>query len=152
MPQISIPTIKATPILQQMLYANYRELTAIYGNNYTCGEFADYADIISEAMQNAENSLRWVENKAFVLFDSFPNYIYIHNLYTMPEHRNKGYAIALVETVLMLAKQKQVKYVPVLVHKKNSKAISLFDKLGFKNLGSYQYGLDENVMELRKEI
>ena len=152
MPQILIPTTKATPILQQMLYANYRELSAIYGNNYTCGDIAEYADIISEAMQNAENSLRWIENMAFVLFDSYHDYIYIHNLYTMPEHRDKGHAQKLVKTVLDIAKQKQVKYVPVLVHKNNSKAISLFGKLGFTNLGSYKYGLDDNVMEFRREI
>ena len=59
----------------------------------------------------------------------------ITNVAVSPQHRKKGYGEALVSAAKEKAKEKQIEKIFLEVRVSNSPAISLYEKMGFENLG-----------------
>lgn len=85
---------------------------------------------------------------------SFINYIELvdviedHFVFTDPEHRNKGYALALFKYLINNSKKKII----IEVNTHNKAAISLYEKLGFKNLNIREkYYDDDDALVMVKE-
>ena len=60
---------------------------------------------------------------------------YITNIAVFPEYRNKGIGKALLTRVFSFAKDNALSFVSLEVRESNLSAISLYEKLGFKNEG-----------------
>mgnify|MGYP003291518583 CR=1 FL=1 len=60
---------------------------------------------------------------------------YITNIAVLPEYRNKGIGTALLNRLFSLARDLELSFISLEVRESNSKAISIYDKLGFKNEG-----------------
>ena len=60
---------------------------------------------------------------------------YITNVAVFPESRKKGVGTALLERVFSLAKDMGLSFVSLEVRESNIPAISLYEKLGFKQEG-----------------
>ena len=59
----------------------------------------------------------------------------ITNVAVSPQYRKKGYGEALVSAAKEKAKEKQIEKIFLEVRVSNSPAISLYEKMGFENLG-----------------
>ena len=65
------------------------------------------------------------------------NYAQIGGVYTLPEYRRQGYSFATMNKLLS-SLQKNNKKVVLFVNIENYKAIEMYKKLGFSDIGSYQ--------------
>lgn len=63
----------------------------------------------------------------------------VYCLYTHPDHRGKGYARTLIETVLADAAESGLEAVWLQVEDKNTGAIVLYNQLGFDTVARYHY-------------
>ena len=62
----------------------------------------------------------------------------ITNIATLPEFRRQGLATATLETMLKEASKRELAFVTLEVRESNFSAISLYEKLGFKQIGKRQ--------------
>lgn len=60
---------------------------------------------------------------------------YITNVAVFPEYRNQGVATALMHRLFLFAKEKPLAFISLEVRPSNEKAISLYNKFGFKPEG-----------------
>ena len=60
----------------------------------------------------------------------------ITNIATHPSHRRKGYGRAVTDALLQIASEKQLEQVALEVRVSNKSAISLYEGLGFLNVGT----------------
>jgi ribosomal protein S18 acetylase RimI-like enzyme len=89
----------------------------------------DYSPIINEFTHNIvykEND----EIVSFILYSSIYENIEIIDVFTKEEYRNKGYIKLLLNTLINENKDKNI---TLEVSEKNYLAISVYEKLGFKN-------------------
>ena len=76
------------------------------------------------------------------------------NIAVSPNHRRKGIAEALVNRLVSDLKEKNVVFLMLEVRKSNIAAISLYEKLGFSQVGvrrNYYRNPKEDALILRKE-
>ena len=76
------------------------------------------------------------------------------NIAVSPQHRRKGVAEALVNTLIRDLQKKGVIFLMLEVRKSNTSAIALYEKLGFVQVGirkNYYRNLKEDALILRKE-
>lgn len=62
--------------------------------------------------------------------------LHLHHIGVLPSYQNKGFGKLLTQESLKFAKEKGYQ-IKLEVHQKNSKAISIYKKLGFTFLGDY---------------
>ena len=62
--------------------------------------------------------------------------LHLHHLAVLPEYQNRDYGYMLTKASVEFAKEKGYQ-IKLEVHKNNTKAIKLYEKLGFKYLGDY---------------
>ena len=60
---------------------------------------------------------------------------YVANIAVLPEFRRHGIAGVLLENAIEICREKSLAFLSLEVRKSNEKAISLYNKFGFKNVG-----------------
>ena len=60
---------------------------------------------------------------------------YVANVAVLPEFRRHGIASILLENAMEICREKSLAFLSLEVRKSNEKAISLYNKFGFKNVG-----------------
>jgi [ribosomal protein S18]-alanine N-acetyltransferase len=73
--------------------------------------------------------------------------IHLHHFAIIPSHQGKGLSKPLLTESLKFVKEKGYQ-VKLEVHQTNRKAIDLYRKAGFKNLGDYDVYIIRNLLEL----
>jgi len=74
--------------------------------------------------------------------------VQIGNVYTLKEHRNKGFAKEILYRSLYAEKLKGVK--EVVLFADNEVAIKIYEKIGFKKIGNYYMGILQEPIKLNK--
>lgn len=80
---------------------------------------------------------------------------YITNIAVLPEYRNKGIATSLLTRLFALACDNQLSFISLEVRESNSRAISLYEKLGFSNEGmrkNFYNNPKENALIMTKRF
>ncbi len=73
--------------------------------------------------------------------------IHLHHFGILPDYQGKGLSKLLLEASLNYIKGKNLQ-VKIEVHRNNFKAISLYNKYGFKKLGDYDIYIIRNINEI----
>lgn len=73
--------------------------------------------------------------------------IHLHHFAILPSHQGKGLSKPLLSESLKYVKEKGYQ-VKLEVHQSNRKAIDIYSKAGFKNLGDYDVYIIRNLLEL----
>lgn len=73
--------------------------------------------------------------------------IHLHHFAILPSHQGKGLSKPLLSESLKFVKEKGYQ-VKLEVHQSNMKAIDIYRKAGFKNLGDYDVYIIRNLLEL----
>lgn len=77
----------------------------------------------------------------------------IMNIVTKKTFRNKGIGTLLLEKLISITHELQLSSISLEVNEKNSPAIHLYDKFGFKNLGIRKnYYQDKNAIIMTKKL
>lgn len=80
---------------------------------------------------------------------------YITNIAVLPEYRNRGIATSLLNRLFSLASDTDLSFISLEVRESNEKAISIYDKLGFKNEGlrkNFYSNPKENALIMTKRF
>jgi len=91
------------------------------------------ADINSEVIGNLE-----------IFFSRHPLSAHIAGISTVvvnPKYRRRGVAMKLIESALMIAKERKIEIVKIDVEAKNAPAVKLYAKAGFKEYGRLERGI-----------
>lgn len=107
------------------------------------------ADISGEVVGNLE-----------IFFSQHPLMFHTADIYTVvvnPTFRGKGIAMKMIETAFETAKERGIKIVKTDVEAKNTPAIKLYSKAGFKEYGRLERGLIisgeyEDLILLKKDL
>lgn|SRR5574344_434577 len=80
--------------------------------------------------------------KIYLLYDSFVSVKYPAHLHVdiLPEYQSKGYGTLLLKKILQLMKEKKIKGVRFGCDKSKTKALSFYQKMGFKILTKTKTG------------
>ncbi|MCF8218592.1 MAG: GNAT family N-acetyltransferase [Bacteroidales bacterium] len=70
--------------------------------------------------------------------------LHLHHIAVLPEYQNLGYGKLLTKKSILFAKEKGYQ-IKLEVHKKNTKAIKLYEQLGFEYLGDYDIYIIRNL-------
>lgn len=73
----------------------------------------------------------------------------INNIVTKINYRNNGIGSKLLQKIIDISKEKNMKTITLEVNENNSYAISLYDKFGFNNVGirkKYYNGIDNALL------
>ncbi|MGM0612996.1 MAG: GNAT family N-acetyltransferase [Bacteroidota bacterium] len=70
--------------------------------------------------------------------------LHLHHIAVLPKYQNLGYGKLLTKKSILFAKEKGYQ-IKLEVHKKNIKAIKLYEQLGFKYLGDYDIYIIRNL-------
>lgn len=95
-------------------------------------------DGIIEALENRTKFFVFEKNSEVVGYVGISVILdegYITNIATLPEYRNQGVAIALLTRLNNLAKLENLSFISLEVRASNQKAISLYEKFGYKTVG-----------------
>lgn len=79
----------------------------------------------------------------------------ITNVAVHPDYRRKGIACALIDNLIKICKVNNVQFLNLEVRESNCKAISLYNKLGFENVGlrkNYYKNPTENAVLMTKYL
>lgn len=80
---------------------------------------------------------------------------YITNIAVLPEFRNRGIATALLNRLFSLASDLELSFISLEVRESNHNAISLYEKMGFKNEGlrkNFYSNPKENALIMTKRF
>ncbi|MHB1686213.1 MAG: GNAT family N-acetyltransferase [Ignavibacteriaceae bacterium] len=98
------------------------------------------------------------ENKPVGYIGLIPkvNELFLSKIYIKSSERGKGYAKKAIQFVEDLAKEKGLKKITLTVNKNNINAIKVYEKIGFKNLGSIVQDIGNGFImddyEMEKEL
>lgn len=74
-----------------------------------------------------------------------------------PRFQRKGIGLRMIETAFQIAKVRSIEIVKIDVESKNTPAINLYNKVGFKEYGRFEHGIKrhseyDDIILLNKEI
>jgi len=141
-------TLKDSEIYARLREENVREYSKIIGkkiNSPRNKAKKELTGIIKDKKRGLIFAKEKEEVIGYVLYSIFINewnkFLYIDDIFVKKEHRREGIGEMLIDKLIEIMRQKNIKKCRLGVSIKNNKAFSFYKKLGFKTM-HYEMDLD----------
>ena len=109
---------------------------------------ADLKRLRKVFIETANRLMNWGIDEERIHDETGPGEIYIDSLMVLPEYRGKGIARKLIEATMERHK-KAGKPFGLIVSPENSSALKLYEKMGFRKVGTTRF-LGEDMLHLQR--